>query len=81
MANSYITNKKSITGKVIIAKQVPIHDKYPEYEGAYIIDPLVTEQSLPTAQKSMEEDMTINAIHYDEVENLGGGKTATIGMI
>lgn len=80
MANSYVTNRKSISGKVYVAEKVPVHDKYPEYEGSYSVAPRVVEQTLPTKQKSMEEDMTVEAINYLEVTNPEGGKTVTIGF-
>lgn len=61
-------------------KAVEIHDKYPEYEGLYSVTPLVREQILPTKEKSMEEDLTVEAINYLEVQNPQGGKTVTIGF-
>lgn len=76
-----INNKKQITGKVSVAEKVPVHDKYPDYEGTYVVEPKTSEQVLPTKETSMEDDLTVNAIHYDEVSNLGGGKTATIGSV
>ncbi len=77
---SYIKNLKSVTGIVERPHAVPVHDKYPEYEGAYSVAPRKVEQILSTKKKSMEEDMTVEAINYLEVTNPEGGKTVTIGF-
>ena len=52
-----------------------------EYTGEYVADPTTEGEILATANKRMMRDVTINPIHYDEVSNLGGGLTATIGKI
>lgn len=49
------------------------------YEGEYVITPKVNEQTLPTKQKVMLDDMTVLAIPYAEVTNVSNGKTVTIG--
>lgn len=54
-------------------------DRLPNYEGSYEITPRVVEQMLGTKDKSMIDDVTVNAIPYVEVSNIGGGYTATIG--
>lgn len=54
-------------------------DRLPNYEGSYEITPRVVEQMLETKDKSMVDDVTVNAIPYVEVSNVGGGYTATIG--
>lgn len=77
---SYIKNLKSVTGIVERPHAVPVHDKYPEYEGSYLVTPRKVEQNLLTRQKSMERDLTVEAINYLEVTNPEGGKTVTIGF-
>lgn len=72
--------RKIITGNIQIASQIPIHDKYEEYEGSYNVVPLIREQILPTKKRSMEDDLTVEAIHYLEAPNPEGGKTVTIGF-
>lgn len=72
--------KKSISGIIDKPGAIPVHDRYPEYEGGYTVIPRKVEQTLPTKQKSMEEDMTVEAINYLEVTNPEGGKTVTIGF-
>lgn len=52
----------------------------PYYEGSYEVTPRKIEQLLETKNKSMLDDVTINAINYAEVANPQGGKTATIGF-
>ena len=54
-------------------------ERLPNYEGEYNVIPRVNEQVLETKDKSMIDDVTINAIPYVEVSNVGGGYTATIG--
>lgn len=54
-------------------------ERLPNYEGSYEITPKVVEQMLETKDKSMVDDVTVNAIPYVEVSNVGGGYTATIG--
>lgn len=49
------------------------------YEGAYEATSLANEeQTLETRGKKMKQDVTIHKIPYTEVENIGGGYTATI---
>ena len=52
-----------------------------DYTGKYVADPTTEGEVLATANKRMMRDVTINPIHYDEVTNLGGGLTATIGLV
>lgn len=52
---------------------------YEVYEGAYIVTPSVSNQTLETANKLMQSDVTIEEIPYAEVSNNSGGKTASIG--
>lgn len=51
----------------------------PEYAGPYDITPLFTAQTLPTAQKLMQKDVTIRKIPQYEVSNGYGGYTLIIG--
>lgn len=55
-------------------------DDLPVYEGQYEVIPSTTKnQTLPTAKKMMEYDVTVIKIPYAEVSNLTGGMTVTIG--
>lgn len=53
--------------------------KLPDYEGDYEVTPRLVEQVLPTKDKSMLDDVTVNPIGVDRVSNPSGGKTVTIG--
>lgn len=48
------------------------------YKGDYAVTPKVTAQTLPTAQKTMGEDLTVLAIPFYNVSNNSGGKTIYI---
>lgn len=54
--------------------------RLPYYTGDTVVDPRKVDQTLATANKSMREDITVNAIYYAETANVGGGNTAYIGM-
>jgi hypothetical protein len=50
-----------------------------QFEGEYIVTPKVKEQTLPTKNKVLVEDMTIKAIPFFNVTNNSGGNTVYIG--
>ena len=50
-----------------------------KYTGEYTVVPRKVEQVLPTSDKFMAHDVTINAINYSEVSNPQGGLTVNIG--
>lgn len=55
--------------------------RLPDYDGEYVITPKTSEeQVLPTKNKSMIDDLTVEKVPYEEVTNLGGGLTAVIGF-
>lgn len=54
--------------------------RLPNYTGTYVVDPRKVDQTLATKNKSMTDDVTVNAIYYAETANLSGGNTAYIGM-
>ena len=51
----------------------------PPYEGEYNVTPSFETQTLPTAKKILDKDVTIEEIPYTEVSNNSGGITVTIG--
>ena len=51
----------------------------PLYTGAYEVTPKIEAQTLDTANRSMEKDVTIHAIPYYEVDNASNGQTIVIG--
>lgn len=50
-----------------------------KYEGSYVVTPKVREQTLHTANKSLENDVTIKEIPFFKVSNNSGGNTVYIG--
>ena len=48
------------------------------YEGEYIVTPRTVEQTMPTKEKVMLEDVTIKAIPFYDVSNTSGGSTVYI---
>ena len=54
--------------------------KLPDYSGSYSVTPKVTEQVLPTKDKSMLDDVTIFQVPFQETDNPSGGKTVVIGL-
>lgn len=50
-----------------------------KYEGAYEVTPKVEGQSLPTAQRFLEEDVEVKAIPFFKTSNTSGGATVYIG--
>lgn len=49
------------------------------YEGEYEVTPSVQAQTLSTAGKLLQDDITITEIPFAEVSNTSGGTTVTIG--
>lgn len=49
------------------------------YKGAYSVTPAVGMQTLPTTQKYMEKDLTVNGIPYYQTSNASNGETVYIG--
>lgn len=49
------------------------------YDGEYIVDPSFEQQVLATRNKTMEDDVTVNAIMVSRTTNASGGYTVYIG--
>ena len=49
-----------------------------KYEGEYEITPRTDEQTIPTKEKVLSEDVVIKAIPFFKVTNLAGGNTVFI---
>lgn len=52
-----------------------------DYKGAYEVLPKFENQILPTKNKTLSADITVNAIEVSRVSNPTGGKTIYIGGI
>lgn len=70
-----LDNNAEVNGYIDHAKTKPL----PWYEGDYELTPVWENVTIETKQKSMQEDVTMQAIPYAEVDNLAGGKTVIIG--
>lgn len=58
------------------------HCNYPEvYDGEYVVTPKSVEQTLPTNEKYMEDDVTVKKIPYYETSNLYGETVFIAGDI
>ena len=53
----------------------------PYYDGSYLVDPTFDDQFLPTADKSMKENVHVLPIQVSYEENSAGGYTVTIGKV
>lgn len=79
-----IKSRESISGSIASAGNITavvsngISD-FDVYSGEYNVVPKIESQTLETKFKSMEENVTIESIPYQEVTNISGGTTATIG--
>lgn len=51
----------------------------PVYAGPYIVEPKFEAVTLKTADKTMKEDVTVEAITVSRTTNQSGGKTIYIG--
>lgn len=74
--NTTDTYKVSQMAKAI--KEIGTQD-FIVYDGEYCIAPTAEDQTLPTAQKIMIDDLVIEKIPYAEVTNASNGTTAIIG--
>lgn len=73
--NGDMTAKGRMSGKVKSAETKPL----PYYEGEYELTPIWEDVTLETKQKSMSDNVTMQAIPYAEVDNPSGGVTVIIG--
>lgn len=79
MAHFVIKFRKSPCSFIAKFGELSVLPNAEVYSGSYEITPAVKLQNVPTAQKFMKYDMTINAIPYFDVSNTAGGSTVYIG--
>lgn len=72
------TSPISLFADVDLGRLEVIHTSLPDYEGEYEIAPGVSAKTLDTANKSLREDIVIDAIPYEEEINSSGGITVLI---
>ena len=66
-----------ISESIVIDGEAP----RPHYDGEYTVNPMFIAQTLETADKVMDADLTVNAIEVSRTSNPSGGKTVYIGGI
>lgn len=71
------------SGEVVLDTYLEIGSdgRLPNYDGDYVITPKTYQQTLPTKNTSMLDDITIDPIPYSEVSNPSGGNTINIAYI
>lgn len=57
---------------------IATEDSVEKYDGKYEVTPTVHGETLPTNQKFMEKDLTVNPIPIYETTNNSGGQTVYI---
>ena len=74
---STLVGKITTTGALIGEMAMPVG--YVNYNGSYEATPKVEKQTLPTKDKYMTDNVTIQAIPCFDVSNEAGGSTVYIG--
>ena len=72
------TLKGRIISDGVLKGHLMIAKNFDNYTGTYTITPKIISQSIPTANKLMNDDVTVNGIPYYEVTNQQGGTTFII---
>lgn len=72
-----VTGTRSISGKLSIPEYINVD----VYGGEYAATPDFDGQTLPTKNKTLVKDITINPIQVESVSNIQGGRTVYIGGI
>ena len=73
-----IANVK-LNGEIGLPEFVDVEVDY--YDGIYVVKPTFQNNVLPTANKLLEDDVTVEAIEVARTSNPQGGKTVYIGGI
>lgn len=72
-----ISNALTVQGNISPGQLAP---RFPVYDGVYEVTPLAQlDIVLDTANKILQNNVTVNRIPYFQTSNLSGGYTATIG--
>lgn len=58
---------------------IPTYINVDVYDGEYEVTPTFTEQSLPTANKTLARNIAVKPIRVESVSNPEGGRTVYIG--
>lgn len=73
------TVRGQINSHLVLSGVVAMASSSEDYVGDYTIIPDFTQQVMPTNDKHMTDDVTIESIPYSEVANQSGGLTINIG--
>lgn len=75
--NGALSSAACITGEMVIPTYVDVDI----YDGDYRVSPNFIGKTLPTANKTLTQDVVVESIRVDSVINLAGGNTVYIGGI
>lgn len=70
-----VRDTASLAGRVAMAAQATV----PPYDGAYTVSPDFEGVTLPTQDRVLDKDITVEPIAVARVSNPSGGKTVYIG--
>lgn len=72
-----ISSPASIFGDLVIPTYIDVD----LYDGEYTVSPDFEGKTLPTASKTLSQNLTVNPIQVESVSNPTGGRTVYIGGI
>lgn len=78
---AHITGELSAVGAITGELTIPTYFDIDEYEGEYEVNPDFNGITLPTVNKTLTQNISVNPIQVESVSNLSGGKTVYIGGI
>lgn len=78
-AGDAILKARIVPGEAVLKARIAPGTFAPLYSGAYSVDPNFEGQTLPTKDRLMEENVTVEPIYTSQVENFAGGYTFYIG--
>lgn len=73
----HLSSPASISGEMVIPTYIDVDI----YDGDYRVSPDFVGKTLPTANKTLTQDVVVESIRVDSVINLAGGNTVYIGGI
>lgn len=78
MLKARLISETSISAKLVEGGVTIVLADAETYKGSYEVTPKAGPQTLPTAEKYMEEDVRVKGIPYYETSNAAGGNTLYI---
>lgn len=77
----YISGSLSSNDLIVGVLTIPTYVDVGVYSGDYEVNPTFESQTLETKNKTLTDDILVNAIEVQSVSNLSGGRTVYIGGI